>query len=201
MTIVRVRSRQEDSGVQVTLFVSEEYFPRKQKDSDGNILPGQEWQHPDPRTLRFNELGTLTSSERVDELIEVILMQGVAQLGGHIRVIDTVDFQLLQGGLETWVERRHHEEAELEAEQERNHQEYLCRNQRLYEHCGRCGARTESCQNVSHRGQTPCMECGGGLGDTSNRFCVNCVDLPWREKREQHLGRPIVYKSEKPIEI
>jgi len=40
------------------------------------------------------------------------------------------------------------------------------------------------------------MDCGGGAGDDTRRFCVNCLDLHWREKREKAIGGSITYLSE-----
>jgi hypothetical protein len=40
------------------------------------------------------------------------------------------------------------------------------------------------------------MECSGGLGDASRRYCFNCIDLPWRRKREKAAGYEIVYLNE-----
>jgi hypothetical protein len=44
------------------------------------------------------------------------------------------------------------------------------------------------------------MECGGGVVDIQWRHCANCVDLPYRKKREKVIGEPIVYENEMAIE-
>jgi hypothetical protein len=68
--------------------------------------------------------------------------------------------------------------------------------QKEYMFCVRCNATMEKCQSWQHRGITSCMACGGGLGDRMNRYCMNCVDLPARKRREERSGKRIVYLSE-----
>lgn len=63
--------------------------------------------------------------------------------------------------------------------------------------CDRHGF-TEGCQGPEHLGETPCMECGGGVADEINRICVNCADQRYRKMREAALGRAIVYTTERP---
>lgn len=192
MTIVSVHSKQEDGTVHLGLFASNEYLPYKERDADGNVLPNQEWQHPDPARLRYNELGTLKNSERLSQLFQAIVDVGTGQMGGHIRVIEATDTTCVQGKLQSWTERFDYEEAERAEQLEERRR----REERLYEYCPRCGTQTEACKSPLHRGQNRCMECGGGVADVTERHCVNCLDLPWREKREKSLGAPIVYESE-----
>lgn len=39
------------------------------------------------------------------------------------------------------------------------------------------------------------MDCGGGIADVVNRTCVNCIDLPYRTKREALSGERIAYTT------
>jgi hypothetical protein len=200
MTVVCVHSRQEDGTVHLSLFASNEYLPYKERDSYGNVLPNQEWQHPDPATLRYNELGTLSHSERVSQLLQSIVALGTGQMGGHIRVIEATDKTIIQGRLQSWADRSKFEETERGRELRERESEEL-RSQRLFEYCPRCGTETEACQSPMHRGQTRCTTCGGGIADVTNRHCVNCLDIPWREQREKHTGAPIIYGTEDPTEL
>jgi hypothetical protein len=154
-----VRSGHDDGTVRLKMFVSNEYVPTKTTGPDGEILPDQKWQHPDPDpvTLSYNELGGLTSSGRIDLMLRAIFRLGCAEMGGHMRVIDTHDMTVVDGRLQSWETRHENEEAErLAHEQERLRQE-----ERVFEYCNHCQARTESCKDARHRGINSCMECGG----------------------------------------
>ncbi len=72
--------------------------------------------------------------------------------------------------------------------------------QRMHDWCPHCGARTEACQYWKHRGTNRCMECNGGVGNRVERYCGNCLDLPFREQREELSGEQITYTREEPPE-
>jgi len=69
-----------------------------------------------------------------------------------------------------------------------------------YEFCERCNAVTEQCLHWNHQGVSRCMDCGGGVGDSVDGYCLTCIDLVYREKREKALGHKIVYAGEMPTE-
>jgi hypothetical protein len=194
-TVIGTNKVTAEQSRSVALFTSEEYLPHKERDTSGNVLPNQEWQHPTPDQLHYCELGTLVTDDRVSQLINAMLELGADQMGGHARVVFTDDAPWLKQRTETWEDRAERERQQL-AERERQESLKEAAKEPCYAFCTRCGATTESCKNLRHRGSNPCMKCGGGLGDSVHRYCVNCLDLPWREKREQAVGQKIVYLNE-----
>ena len=110
--------------------------------------------------------------------------------------MDLEDCPWLNDRLETWADRQ----ARME-EEEAEHQRYAEEMARapVYDFCERCGGQTEKCKGSQHRGHSHCMACGGRVGDAAARLCVNCLDLPYREKREKAIGEEIMYLGEEPI--
>ncbi len=194
-TIVGVERTTPEQRNTSELFISEEYLPHKECDDTGNVLPGQDWQHPPLEDLHYCRVGTMVTDARAWELIRIVLEQGARELGGHARVIMTEQGSWLRGKIETWSKRAERERLQRE-EDER--QERLKREaeEPSYAFCPRCGETTECCKDPRHRGPNPCMRCGGGFGGRSPRRCVNCYDLAWREKRENAIGHEIVYLNE-----
>jgi len=179
----------------VTLFISEEYAAFKETDTSGNVLPNQDWQHPVPEKLHYCKVGSLVGDERVTHLVRAVLELGAGEMGGHARVMFTDRAPWIKQQTETWEDRATREREQLA---ERSRQEKLKEDAKapVYEYCSRCEETTESCKNPRHRGSSLCIECGGGLADKERRHCLNCVDLPWRERREEATGREIVYLNE-----
>jgi hypothetical protein len=189
----------EDGTDGLRLFVSSEYSVHKERDTEGKVLPHQEWQHPDPTTLRYTEFGKLDCPQSFVGFLDAWLHLGVREFGGHVRLIRDGAAAIVSGREQSWEDKLDEDDArrqEMEAERER---ERLIEEQKrapVYEWCTRCGAEREACKNPAHRGERRCMQCCGGVGDTNNRYCVNCLDLPYREKREKALGTAIVYTGE-----
>jgi hypothetical protein len=194
-TIIGTNKVTADRRRSVSLFISEEYLPYKERDTSGNVLPNQKWQHPTPNELHYCKVGTLVTDDRASQLITTMLELGADQKGGHARVMFMDEVSWLKKRTETWKDRAKRERQRL-AERERQEILKEAAKEPSYAFCPRCGATTESCKNPRHRGSNPCMKCGGGLGESEHRHCVNCLDLPWREKREQAVGQKIVYLTE-----
>jgi hypothetical protein len=198
-TAIVLRTAPGEGGIRrSTLYVSQEYIPHKEKDESGAVLPNQEWQHPEPAELHYCEIGTLAGDERVTQLLESTLDLGIGQFGGHGRILNLDDCPWMNDRLETWADRQARtEEEEAEAERQR----YAAEMARapIYGYCARCGCETEQCKGPQHRAENRCMSCGGGLGDVRERYCINCLDLPFREKREQAIGERVVYLGEEPV--
>jgi hypothetical protein len=192
LTIVCVRSLRGDEKVDVTIFISAEYLPFKERDSEGNVLPDQEWRHPDPTTLRYTEVGVLGAPERIAFLLQLVIDNGIKAAGGHFRVIKDGGEELLKGRLQSWDERRAQEEAE---EAQRQAIEWQ-RDESVRGYCARCECQRDMCKGPAHRGQNRCMVCNGGEIDTKNHTCANCADLPYREMREKATGTDIEYAGE-----
>lgn len=180
-----------------TLFFSQEYLPQKERDPSGAVLPNQEWQHPQPDELHYCEIGTLAGDERVTGLVDMFLNVGTSESGGHVRILFLEDCPWLKDRLETWGDRQARAKQEY-AEEQRERQRQEMAKAPVYKYCEQCGEETEQCKGPEHRGRSRCMTCGGGPGDLGARYCVNCVDLPYRERREATIGQPIVYLSEEP---
>ena len=196
--------RDEDQSLR--LFVSNEYDVTKERDASGKVLPNQEWKHPDANTLRYTEFGRFDCPESFESSLNAWLHLGVGRFGGHVRLIDEDAASILNGRQQGWDAKLKEDEArreEMEAERERErYREHCLEEQRRaphYDWCGHCGASREVCKNHAHRGNR-CMHCCGGVGDAANRYCRNCLDLPYRELREKALGAPIVYAGEEAID-
>lgn len=194
-TVIALKKRTAEQRCSVALFISEEYLPYKETDPSGNVLPNQEWQHPNLDELHYCRIGTLVTGDRVSQLINVMLELGGDQLGGHARVMFTDEALWLEQRIETWEDRAQRELQQL-AERERQEMLKEAAREPSYAFCPRCGATTELCKNPRHRGSHPCMKCGGGVADREHRYCANCLDLPWREKREQAARHQVVYLNE-----
>lgn len=181
----------------LTLFMSQEYLPYKETDASGQVLPNQEWQHPEPNTLYYVRLGELACDGRVDGLLQSVLDLGASTLGGHARIIMAKTIpSWLRSRLETWDAR---ELRSVRQEREEQHARMAAEaaiRSPVYATCPRCGVENEQCKSTEHRGENRCLACNGGLADTRRRHCNNCLDLPFRVKREQALGRRIVYEGE-----
>jgi hypothetical protein len=195
MTLVCAHLAQANGQVHLRLFLSNSYSPTKDRNPDGSFRADQEWQHPDAKILRYNDLGALEIALNHDRTLQVILTLGATQMGGHLRVIDATDTSLVDDRLQTWEEREEYDRAEQEAAYQAHIEEELKR-QPVFEFCPTCGRRTESCKHPEHRGRNRCMVCGGGIGNRKEHYCVNCFDIPWRKKREAALGVAITYLSE-----
>ncbi len=115
-------------------------------------------------------------------------------MGGHGRILHVDQCPWLEGQIESWEQRQ--ERSDLEEQAERAAEEEIRRS--VYAKCERCGATTEQCKGPSHRGQNRCMACCGGVADARRRICSNCIDIPYREKREQASGQTISYIGEQP---
>jgi hypothetical protein len=192
----------EDGTDGLRLFVSHEYSVDKERDAEGRILPDQEWKHPDPTTLRYTALGTFPCPGSFVGFLQALLHLGVHEFGGHVRLIRDGAAAIALGREQSWDEKLKQDEAhreEMEAERERERQIEEQQRAPVYEWCTRCGAQREACKSHAHRGNR-CMQCCGGVGDTNNRHCVNCLDLPYREQREKFTGNPIVYTGESDSE-
>jgi len=195
-TIVVVHSADDEGELhRRRVYLSQEYLPHKERDESGALLPNQEWQHPEPSELHHCDVGMLNGDQRAMQLIEVILNLGTGQTGRHGRMLTLESCPWIEERLETWVDRQAQVEEEQAAEERRRYAEEMARAP-VYGYCERCARETEQCKGPQHRGRNRYMACGGGLGESRNRVCVNCVDLPYREKREQALGHPIVYSGE-----
>jgi hypothetical protein len=184
------------------LFISEEYSPTKERDASGAILPDQEWQHPAPEGLQYCKFGNSSADARVNQHLKTLLSLGVGQLGGHVRMLYLAECSWLKCQTENWENRHAHEAKRLEAEQRRELEPHLAElreREPIYDYCGRCRREMEQCKGASHRGPNKCIQCCGGVGNPNLRHCRNCLDLPYREKREEALGHPIVYAGEDPI--
>lgn len=191
ITLIGIRES-ADAGHITTFFISGEYIPHKERDEFGNVLPDQEWQHPEPAGLHYCRLGTFAMDEGVGHLLDALLNLGATQMGGHVRVKVVEDASWMPRQIETWADRAEREETER-IERER---QYQFEHAQVYGYCSRCAEHTEQCKNPQHRGPNLCINCNGGAGNTTDRHCSNCLDLPWRNKRERALGQEIVYTSE-----
>jgi hypothetical protein len=198
MTLLCVRAK----GSSLRLYVSNEYDVTKKRDAAGKVLPDQEWQHPEANTLRYTAFGRFGCPESFESFLNAWLQLGVGQFGGHVRFIEEDAAAIVNGRQQSWDAKLSEDEArseEMEAERERErYREHCLEQERRAPHhdwCGRCGASQEVCKNHAHRGNR-CMQCSGGIGDGANRYCRNCLDLPYRELREKVLGAPIVYTGE-----
>lgn len=197
MTLLGVPKKDREN-IETAYYLSQEYSPAKDKDALGNIVPNQEWQHPVPETLSYCRLGVVTGTDRTDGILKALLTLGAGQMGGHIRIIlETAEW--IEERVETLDDRRRREEQE-ENERYAHHiaeqQEERRQAEPLYAHCHRCQSSAEQCKGPNHGGANRCMHCCGGIGDAANRICRNCLDLTWREKREQLSGEREVYEGE-----
>jgi hypothetical protein len=128
-----------------------------------------------------------------------MMEHGVKCFGGHARLITDGAEDILKGRQQSWDEKLAEDEKQREAEKAERYREMEIERQEsapIFEYCSRCGGRREVCKNHLHRGDRKCMECGGGVGDVRLRYCINCLDLPYRELREKAIGEPIVYAGE-----
>jgi hypothetical protein len=201
MTFLCVHATQGDDKSTLRLFISNEYTPHKDRDADGKVLPNQEWQHPDPLTLRYTEMGVGLSGpgSHFTSIVQTMMQHGVKCFGGHARLITEGAEDILNGRQQSWEEKLAEDQASREAWEAERLQEMWAEEQKrapVYEYCSRCGEEREACKNLFHRGERRCMSCCGGVSDTHNRYCVNCLDLPYRELREKALGTVIVYSGE-----
>ena len=69
MVSVAVHHQDEAGLERLTLYVSEEYLPEKDKGPDGEYLPNQQWRHADARTLQYSEIGTLSADSQIEGII------------------------------------------------------------------------------------------------------------------------------------
>jgi hypothetical protein len=190
----------EEGGMR--LFVSSEYSVTKERDTGGRVLPDQKWQHPEATALRYTEFGKFDCPSSFGGFMDSWLHLGAGEFGGHVRFISEDAAAILKGRRQSWndkidADETHQQEMEAERERER-YLEHCLEEQRrapVYDWCNRCGRSQEVCKNPAHRGNR-CMRCCGGVGEASNRHCVNCLDLPYREMREKALGEPIIYEGE-----
>jgi hypothetical protein len=180
------------------LFVSNEYTPHKDRDATGKVLPNQEWQHPDPRTLRYTEMGAGLSApgSHFTSMVRMMIQEGMDFFGGHGRLITEGAEDILGGRQQSWDKKFAEEEESRRADEYRRMEIEREERAPVYEYCSRCNAEREGCKNYNHRGARRCMQCCGGVGDARVRHCRNCLDLPYRELREKALGEPIIYACE-----
>jgi hypothetical protein len=190
LKITKRRARRE--LLRTTFLISEEYIQHKETIPDGAVLPNQTWQHPEPETLRYCKLGEFDGDGRVDGIFRALLDLGANQMGGHIRILTPEKCRWLNGRIESWTDRHIREERGLE----RSRAAEQALRAPLYAYCPRCDEPTEQCKESAHRGENRCMTCNGGMGDTNRRYCNNCLDLPYREKRESAIGERVVYMGE-----
>jgi hypothetical protein len=199
LTILAINQSLTTGLYRTAIYFSQEYMPYKATDAVGAVLTGQEWQRPDAETLRYCDIGELVTDTRVDGLLSTLLSLGAAEMGGHIRILFMDECPWLNGHLETWADRWARSQRELE-ERERQHVAELAAMEAMRApilgYCPRCFRQTEQCKGDRHRGENRCMKCNGDLGDPNRRWCANCIDLPYREKREAALGHAIVYAGE-----
>jgi hypothetical protein len=198
MTLLGVLKKDHET-VETTYYLSQEYLPTKDKDALGNILPNQEWQHPVSETLSYCRLGAVIGTERIDDILKSLLTLGAGGMGGHIRIIFTEAAEWIEERVETLEDRCRREEqenAERYASYVAENQKEQRRAEPIYAYCRRCECSVEQCKGPNHRGVNRCMHCCGEIGDAANRICRNCLDLPWREKREQLRGAREIYEGE-----
>jgi hypothetical protein len=158
----------------------------------------KEWQHPDPMTLRYAEIGGLRCDGRLSGLMRPLFHFGTEAFGGHIRFIEDGSSEIAATREQSWDEKIAQDAAYFNGlARERQEVMRLEEQKRapVYEFCARCEAEREACKSPEHRDRR-CMVCCGGIGDRSNRYCSNCLDLPFRKKREEALGRSVVYAGE-----
>lgn len=192
LTLLCVTESKGSGSVDRRLFVSNEYSVHKDGDE-------KDWQHPDPRTLRYTEFGKLVSDERLSSMLHPLLYFGAETFGSHVRFIEDGAADIASGREQTWEQKTAQDKEYFQQLEAERHAEMMLEYQKqapVYEFCARCRGQKESCKNPAHRGNL-CMECCGGVWDRSNRYCSNCLDLPYREKREKSLGEAVVYSGEK----
>jgi RES domain-containing protein len=201
-TILRInRVNRATKLCESVIYISQEYLPHKERDATAAVLPNQQWQHPEPEDLYYCRLGTLKADRRSAQLFESSVSLGIGQIGGHGRLLDFKECPWLRrrtipwAKLKTTIHKTFIEEEERRAAEEARKAEA---RRPIHEYCRRCDALTEQCKDPNHRGSNRCMDCCGGVADRENRRCVNCLDLPYREKREAALGHKIVYEGEEP---
>lgn len=198
LTVIGIREK-DGEMVRTNLYVSQEYLPHKDCDERGIVLADQEWQHPDAETLRYCFAGALEGDGRVESLLSHVLESGGPWSGGHLRVLFPDNADWIMDQLESWESRWQRERGELEAHHAAHRAQESERRERatpIYGPCPKCGGQTEQCKGLKHRGTHRCGVCCGGIMDHANRYCANCLDLPYREKREAALGEPIIYSGE-----
>ena len=195
LTLLCVTEKMDDGSVGRRLLISNEYSVHKE-------IGQKEWQHPDATALVYTEFGKLVADERLSGLLHPLLHFGTETFGGSIRYIEDGADEIAFGREQSWERKTAADEdyfERLRLEEYERQKASLALEQEnrapAYEFCPRCEARREACKNPDHRGAR-CMECCGGLGDSSNRYCSNCLDLPFRQKREKALGQEIVYAGE-----
>ena len=196
MTFLCLSDEHGAESAAVRWFVSNEYLPWKERDAEGKVLPNQEWQHPDPSTLRYTEVQGEGAPNVFPNLIEIIEKNDRKAPNSHIRVIHEGALEISAGRLQSWKEKIAEDEAWRDAEQRREMDIENEKRAPVYEYCSRCDGEREACKNPKHRGNRKCMTCCGGVGNRDLRHCMNCLDLPYRELREKALGAPIVYAGE-----
>jgi hypothetical protein len=108
MTFLCVHQTQGGDKSTLRLLVSNEYTPTKDRDAEGKVLPNQEWQHPDPLTLRYTEMGVGLSGPgpHFTSPIQTMMEHGVKCFGGHARLITDGAEDILKGdskaGTKNW---------------------------------------------------------------------------------------------------
>jgi hypothetical protein len=83
--------------------------------------------------------------------------------------------------LDEFVERElseYHKTLALEAERKKVEERRRCEVNRVYAPCRRHGLNSEQCLADSgwHDSENRCIECNGGIGDSSDRWCQSCQD-------------------------
>jgi len=179
----------------LALYLSQEYLPHKERDAAGVVLPNQEWQHPEPTELHYCHIGTLHGDDRTLQVIEATLHLGNGQFGGHGRFLVFDTCLWIEERLESWDDRRAREEEEEAEREAERHREWLLAAP-IFAYCPHCEQDTEQCKGPDHRGSNRCMRCCGGVGNASVQHCSNCLDLPYREKREIAIKETIAYTGE-----
>ena len=195
MTFLCVQDNEGAEGSGLRLLISNQYSLHKDRDDEGKVLPNQEWLHPDPTTLRSTAIGDLNAPEHVTRLMQTMVDPSVEFFGGHVRIISEHATEIAEGRLQGWEARQADDDArpeEMEAERQLEMEIERQKSSPIHECCPRSGGESEVCKSPLHPGMT----CGGGVGDTRIRHCVNCLDLPYRELREKALGAPIEYAGE-----
>src|SRR5580658_8871638 len=109
-TVLIVTNPQGDGLLrESTLFISEEYSPTKERDANGAVLPGQEWQHPPPEAMHYCKFGGSSADARAEQHLKTMLSLGAGQLGGHVRVLCLTECAWLTSQTENWDDRHERE--------------------------------------------------------------------------------------------
>lgn len=104
ITIVCAHIADQVGRIHRRLFLSNPYCPVRKLDPHDNLVTEQEWQHPDPTTLRYKDLGALETVENTNRLLQAIIELGAHDTQGNVRVIRTTDLTIVADRLQNWEE-------------------------------------------------------------------------------------------------